>query len=490
MSSSSSSSKYDELIAQLKSSAITVGVAAAAYGVYTLVTKTNGKNKRRVGGRRSSQVPTYLRERLYSLDKTSVAASDEDEDDIDSDDVQERINEASEHFDVSIGEHRLNDSDVNFHLTHLLDHLKERTQHHLGYPYNLEFKSDGLMPFLKFSINNLGDPFVTSNYGVHARDFEVAVLNFFADLWDAPKDGFWGYITTCGTEGNLLGVLYGREKFAPERNGVLYCSKETHYSVPKAGTMYRMDTELVDTDDTGEMVYSHLEELIKKHPGRPAIVNVNAGTTVKGAYDNVDEVIKVLKKLNIPRENYYVHVDGALNGIFLPFLSGSLEPKRISFKKDIDSISVSGHKMLGCPMPCGVVITRKEHMEGWAKDVEYLNSTDTTITGSRNGQAALAMWVALQRKGKDGLREDVIKCIDNAKYLQELMVQSGVKCTLNKYSTTVVFERPCWEVVKKWQLACTGDIAHVVVMPSVSKGKLRKFHKDYMEARNAGKTAA
>ena len=70
------------------------------------------------------------------------------------------------------------------------------------------------------------------------------------------------------------------------------------------------------------------------------------------------------------------------------------------------------------------------------------------------------------------------------------MVQSGVKCTLNKYSTTVVFERPCWEVVKKWQLACTGDIAHVVVMPSVSKGKLRKFHKDYMEARNAGKTAA
>ena len=24
-------------------------------------------------------------------------------------------------------------------------------------------------------------------------------------------------------------------KFAPERNGVLYCSKEAHYSVPKAG---------------------------------------------------------------------------------------------------------------------------------------------------------------------------------------------------------------------------------------------------------------
>ena len=78
----------------------------------------------------------------------------------------------------------------------------------------------------------------------------------------------------------------------------------------------------------------------------------------------------------------------------------------------------------------------------------------------------------------------MIKCIDNAKYLQELMVNSGVKCTLNKYSTTVVFERPGREIVQKWQLACTGDIAHVVVMPSVSKNKLRKFHREYMAARN------
>ena len=39
------------------------------------------------------------------------------------------------------------------------------------------------------------------------------------------------YTTTCGTEGNLLSILYGRECFP---DGVLYCSKDTHYSVPKA----------------------------------------------------------------------------------------------------------------------------------------------------------------------------------------------------------------------------------------------------------------
>lgn len=42
----------------------------------------------------------------------------------------------------------------------------------------------------RYSINNLGDPFVESNYGVHSRTFEVDVLNFFADLWRIPRDEY------------------------------------------------------------------------------------------------------------------------------------------------------------------------------------------------------------------------------------------------------------------------------------------------------------
>merc|ERR1711871_702812 len=91
-------------------------------------------------------------------------------------------------------------------------YLKERTYHHLGYPYNLEFKGEILAPFLQFSINNLGDPFVESNYGVHSRKFELEVLDFFAAIWKISRDDFWGYTTTCGTEGNLLSIIYGREK--------------------------------------------------------------------------------------------------------------------------------------------------------------------------------------------------------------------------------------------------------------------------------------
>lgn len=54
--------------------------------------------------------------------------------------------------------------------------LAKRTEHHMGYPYNLEFEFDALARLNNYSINNLGDPFIESNYGVHSREFEVYCL--------------------------------------------------------------------------------------------------------------------------------------------------------------------------------------------------------------------------------------------------------------------------------------------------------------------------
>lgn len=45
------------------------------------------------------------------------------------------------------------------------EQLEERTYHHLGYPYNLDFDYGPLESLQKYSINNLGDPFIESNYG-------------------------------------------------------------------------------------------------------------------------------------------------------------------------------------------------------------------------------------------------------------------------------------------------------------------------------------
>ncbi|TKY59543.1 Serine decarboxylase [Spatholobus suberectus] len=321
--------------------------------------------------------------------------------------------------------------------------LTERTNYHLGYPYNLDFDYGALSQLQHFSINNLGDPFIESNYGVHSRQFEVGVLDWFAQLWELEKDEYWGYITNCGTEGNLHGILVGREVFP---DGILYASQESHYSVFKAARMYRMER-----------------------------------TTVKGAVDDLDMVIKKLEEAGFSHDRFYIHCDGALFGLMLPFVKRA--PK-ISFKKPIGSVSVSGHKFVGCPMPCGVQITRLEHVKALSRNVEYLASRDATIIGSRNGHAPIFLWYSLNMKGYRGFQKEVQKCLRNAHYFKDRLVDAGIGAMLNELSSTVVFERPHnEEFVHKWQLACQGNIAHVVVMPNVTIEKLDDFLNELVQKR-------
>ena len=156
----------------------------------------------------------------------------------------------------------------------------------------------------------------------------------------------------------------------------------------------------------------------------------------------------------------------------------------VTFKKPIGSVSVSGHKFVGAPVPCGVVITRFKYVMALSTDVEYLNSRDATIMGSRNGHAPIYLWYTLTRKGYEGMRRDVEMCMRNAETLKQMLETAGIKSMLNQLSNTVVFERPKEETfVRKWQLACEGDIAHVVVMPNVGIAKLEEFVQDYVQSR-------
>ncbi|XP_078172160.1 serine decarboxylase 1-like [Carex rostrata] len=355
--------------------------------------------------------------------------------------------------------------------------LVERTKHHLGYPYNLDFDYGALAQLQHFSINNLGDPFIESNYGVHSRQFEVGVLDWFARLWELEKHEYWGYITNCGTEGNLHGILVGREVFP---DGVLYASKESHYSVFKAARMYRMECEKVETLISGEIDCTDFEKKLLQNKDKPAIINVNIGTTVKGAVDDLDLVIKTLEDCGF-KDRFYIHCDGALFGLMMPFVKRA--PK-VSFKKPIGSVSVSGHKFVGCPMPCGVQITRLEHINALSNNVEYLASRDATIMGSRNGHAPIFLWYTLNRKGYSGFQKEVQKCLRNAHYLKDRLKEAGIGAMLNELSSTVVFERPKdEEFVRMWQLACEGNIAHVVVMPSVTIEKLDDFLSELVQKR-------
>src|SRR6478609_7605883 len=103
----------------------------------------------------------------------------------------------------------LSEIDAN-KLEALLLKVQSKTENFLGYPVSKDFDYSALLPFLQYPLNNLGDPFVDSTYAVDSREMEKEVVQFFAELFRAQPDNWWGYVTNGGSEGNLYGLYLAR----------------------------------------------------------------------------------------------------------------------------------------------------------------------------------------------------------------------------------------------------------------------------------------
>jgi histidine decarboxylase len=345
--------------------------------------------------------------------------------------------------------------------------LIQYTKYCAGYPENLNFDYTSLLFFFEYHLNNAGDPLVQGDFGLQSKEFEQECVSWFAQLYELHE--YWGYVTTGGTEGNLYGLFLARELYP---DGILYSSKDSHYSVPKAAHLLRISHCIIDSQPNGEIDYEHLEQELSKRKNQSAILNLNFGTTMKGAIDNIEHIIGITEKLNI---RFYIHCDAALGGMLLPFMEGA--PK-ISFQDyPIGSIAVSGHKFIGSPIPYGIVLTRTEYVGKIGQAIEYIGSKDITITGSRSGLTPLLLWYALKTRSQY-FDQEVSICLQNAQYLYNRLIQFGNPLLLNKFSTTVVFEKPAREICRKWQLATEGSLAHVVVMQHLSIQKIDELIED------------
>ena len=182
-------------------------------------------------------------------------------------------------------------------------------------------------------MNNLGDPFVTSTYAVGSRELEKEVVQFFAELFRAPADNWWGYVTNGGSEGNLYGLYLARELHP---KGMVYYSEATHYSVQKNLHLLNMSNIVIRTQENGEIDYEDLEHTIRMNRHMPVIIMANIGTTMTEARDDVAKIKSILKKLAI--QHYYIHADAALSGTY----SALIEPRpAFDFEDGADSIAIS-----------------------------------------------------------------------------------------------------------------------------------------------------
>lgn len=193
--------------------------------------------------------------------------------------------------------------------------LERNTARFLGYPVTKDFEIGALERFLRFPLNNLGDPFVDSTFAVGTREYECEVVDFIASMLRAPVGETWGYVTNGGTEGNLYGLYLARELLP---NGIVYCSEDTHYSVTKNIHFLGLRSITIRSKPNGEIDYDDLEETLRIHRDTPAIIFANIGTTMTEARDDISIIKRILNQLAI--HDCYIHSDAALCGGFAPFL--------------------------------------------------------------------------------------------------------------------------------------------------------------------------
>lgn len=349
----------------------------------------------------------------------------------------------------------------------------------LGFPGAVDIDYTPVLPLFGRLFNNVGDPGVDPGGTAHTKTLERAVIAWCADLLGLPADDRWGYVTAGGTEGNLA-ALHAAHRRHPD--ALFYYSRSAHYSIHKIIDIIGAAAVVVDVDPSGEMDYAHLAELTGRHRHRPAVVIATAGTTMTEAVDDTAAITAALRAHGVQG---HLHVDAALTGFPLA-LDGTL---RLHPDSGIDSVAISGHKFFGAPIPCGVVLMR-DSTRRTGRYIAYTATPDTTVSGSRCGQAAALLWYAIAAYGPEGHRERIRQSRELAAYTTERLTAVGWPAWRHPHAFTVVLRTPPAEFSRKWLLATEGEWSHVICMPGITRAQMDTFVTELADHRAAPSDAA
>ncbi|ROS05374.1 L-histidine carboxy-lyase (histamine-forming) [Sinobacterium caligoides] len=322
----------------------------------------------------------------------------------------------------------------------------------VGYPEDFDFDYSELKDFLDYSLNNCGDHEAYCNYILNTFQFEKEAVDWFIRLFKGDPKDIYGYVTHGGSEGNMWGLWIAREKYP---DGLVYMSKDSHYSAAKNIRMLGMTSVIVDIDDRGVMVYDDLAA--KLDTSKPAIIFATIGSTARGAVDNVTDILNVLKTSGV--KDHYIHGDQALSGAILPFVE---DPQPYSFEDGFDSLTVCITKGFGSPMPAAIALAKRENLENIACEVDYIKSNDLTVAGSRNGFTPLVAWYITKAMSMEAMKERVQYKLDLAQYVVDELKKNGVDAWRSKNSITVVAPRPSEAFIHKHKLAPFDNSIHII----------------------------
>ncbi len=256
---------------------------------------------------------------------------------------------------------------------------------------------------------------------------EHEVVRKMADLYRAPRD-VTGYVTSGGTEGNLFAFWLGQSSVVSYGKHCLLLTPLTHYSVKKAGAIGATDTFTValraDTWGMDAKDFCRRVTGLYKRGYRGFVVCLTVGYSATGTVDECDGITNEAKKLReaLPGATFYFWIDAALNGLVVPFRDRVFTPFA---NTDIGAVVVDFHKFGMAPYPAGLVLYRKKFKRFITSPVDYLPQLDTTVSGSRSGIPAAAVWSGMHALGMQGMRDIVSRQTANKLLCMSRLATAG-----------------------------------------------------------------
>ena len=224
---------------------------------------------------------------------------------------------------------------------------------------------------------------------------ESETVNMVGKLFDMPSTG-GGNLTTGGTESTILALKAYKKKFVESSyfnfsKPEVLCCKTVHAAVNKACELLDLKITYVDLNSNYVM---DTRDLYEKINSNVCVVVVSAPCFPYGLMDPIDEIADMMTHFNIP-----VHVDACLGGFITQFNTNL----RLSFNKNIQSISVDPHKYGYAPKGSSLLLWKDKKI----RKNQYFIVSDWTggiyasvsLPGSRVGSQIVTTWASLIYNG-------------------------------------------------------------------------------------------
>jgi len=295
----------------------------------------------------------------------------------------------------------------------------------------------------------LNNSMYTYKVGGPMIKIEKLVLDKVSDLigFEGETEGT---IAPGGSMTNYMAMLMARDRYDNDarltgisKDLVAYTSEECHYSVAKNASfcgLGRNKVRIVESDSRGRMKTDVLEKYIQEDIAsgkKPFLINATAGTTVLGAYDDLNAIADIRDKYDL-----WMHIDAAYGGSVI----FSEKYKHLVDGADrSDSFSINAHKMLGTPLSCSIIITRHKEClyDSFSNKASYLYQGDqdeinpgkiSLQCGRRND--ALKFWALWKSIGTKGIADIVDRVFALADYTRNY-VNSHPDYTLYSFENSI-----------------------------------------------------